>query len=36
MKGRKMTFEEIEKERTTMNKGELFKLCQDFSIPVTK
>ena len=31
-----MTFEEIEKERITMNKGEFMKFCVDFDIPLKK
>jgi hypothetical protein len=36
MQGKKMTFEEIEVQRNTMNLGELLKLVKDFGIPLTK
>jgi hypothetical protein len=36
LKGRKMNFEEIEKEGNTMNKGEFFKFCADFNITLGK
>ena len=36
IKGRGMNFEEIEKEGSTLNQGEFFKFCTDFSIPLSK